>query len=197
MRNTPPAVICIAAMIFPSFAALGQSPGARSTIGTVTESLALVHAGWRPNARLTAKFDATIQSGIRISRRGAPAEPYDSHFITRLGLGVLGFASGAFIGYQTGRMLRPCDQCYLGGSGEMIIGTIGGGLAGTSFLAIPSFGSPCTSASRIGRALAGGGIGYLLGLVVIVPSHEGATPFAGPGVALTTALGGLLVQGRC
>ena len=122
-----------------------------------------------------------IQSGIDISRRRAPAETYDNHFTTRFGLGVLGFATGAFIGYQTGAMIRSCDRCYFGGSAAMIIGTIAGALTGTSLLAMPSFGSPCTRGTRIRRALAGAGIGYLVGLVVIVPILPYPTPFAGPG----------------
>jgi hypothetical protein len=170
MRTTALIATCIAAMTSPSFAARGQSSGGSRAIET---------------------------AAIDISRRRAPVETYDNHFGTRFGLGVLGFAGGALIGYHSGAMISRCDRCYFGASGEMIIGSIGGALIGTSLLAIPSFGSPCTSKTRIRRVLAGEVVGYVLGLIVIGPLFPHPTPFVEPGVALTTVLGGLVAQGRC
>jgi len=170
MRTTALIATCIVAMTSPSFAALGQSSGG---------SLAIENAA------------------IDTSRRRTPTEPYDHHFGTRFGLGVLGFASGALIGYQSGAMMSRCDRCYFGASGEMIIGGIGGALIGTSLLAIPSFGSPCTAETRVLRALAGQVVGYALGLIVIGPLLRHPRPFVGPVVAVTTALGRLVAQGRC
>ena len=94
-------------------------------------------------------------------------------------------------------MIESCDRCYFGASGEMIIGTIAGELIGTTILAIPSFGSACTRGAQIRRALAGAGIGYLAGLTLIGPLFPYPTPLAGVGVALSTAFGGSLLQGRC
>ena len=167
MRTTAMAVTWIVSMAFPSLAALGQNPVGGSANGT------------------------PIPAGISQSR--APGDDLPKRF----GLGVLGFASGAFIGYQTGKMIDSCDRCYFGASGEMIIGTMAGALIGTTILAIPSFGSACTRGARIRRALAGAGIGYLAGLTLIGPLLPYPAPFAGAGVALSTAFGGSLLQGRC
>ena len=167
MRTTAMAVTWIVSMAFPSLVALGQSPVGDSASGT------------------------PIRAVVPQSR--APGDDLPKRF----GLGLLGFATGAVMGYQTGKMIDSCDRCYFGASGGMIIGTMAGALIGTTILAIPSFGSACTRGARIRRALAGAGIGYLAGLTLIGPLFPYTTPLAEVGVALSTAFGGSLLQGRC
>jgi hypothetical protein len=87
-------------MAFPSFAALGQDPIGNSRIATASGAFSLIRTMRRPHAHLTATFDATVQNGMDISRRRASAETYDNT-TKRLGP-LLGFATGAFIGYQSG-----------------------------------------------------------------------------------------------
>ena len=50
--------------------------------------------------------------------------------------------------------------------------------------------------SGIGDALTGEVVGYAVGLIVAAPLPR-PSPFVGPGVAVTTALSGLVAQGRC
>jgi hypothetical protein len=175
MRTTSLAVACVIAMAVPSSAAVGQAPLDSSAV---------------------ARVSSTLGGTNTLSRPAREKDDYGDDFAKRFALGVVGFVGGASVGHRIGTQIHSCSGCWFG-STQTITGMLSGALLGTSLLAIPSLRSACKAPTRIRRAAAGAGIGYVIGVLLTAPYFLTPHPLAGPGVALYTALGATVLQGHC
>ena len=117
-------------------------------------------------------------------------------FVTRAGVGVLGWLAGAVAGAYTAVALPHHDcKCDDPGLTEAITGLfIGSTVGAAAAAAIPSLARHCTYGTRFGRALLGSVGGTLIGLLVAIPTNQDLGWIAIPA---GSASGAALAIGRC
>lgn len=117
-------------------------------------------------------------------------------FVTRTGVGVLGWFAGAAAGAFIAVALPHHDcQCDDPGLTEAITGLfIGSTIGAAAAAAIPSLARHCTYGTRFGRALLGSVAGTLIGLLVAIPTNQDLALIAIP---VGSVSGAALAIGRC
>ena len=117
-------------------------------------------------------------------------------FVTRAGVGVLGWFAGAAGGAVIAVALPHHDcQCDDPGLEEAITGLfIGSTIGAAAAAAIPSLARHCTYGTRFGRALIGSVAGTVIGVLVAIPTKQDLGWIAIPAAS---ASGAALAIGRC
>jgi len=117
-------------------------------------------------------------------------------FVTRAGVGVVGWFAGAAAGLFTALALPHHDcQCDDPGLEEAVTGlVIGSTIGAAAGASLPSLGRGCKYRTRLGRALLGSVAGTLIGALIAIPTNQ---DFGWIAVPAASASGAALAIGRC
>jgi hypothetical protein len=161
-------------------------------------SIALPLHGQPRQFRLPATghpLPATSTSPLAVA---AAAKSFDGRaFVTRAGVGVVGWFAGAAAGLYTAFAL-PHHDCHCDDPGfeeafaGLVIGSAIGAAVGAS---LPSFGRDCKYRTRLGRALLGSVAGTLIGALIAIPSDHDTLVLVV--IPVSSASGAALAIGRC